>query len=102
MLRPQLHRGFKAAAKGLLRLVGQSGNQIQADVLETRMTCLVYERGTVVSRVQATDSTKFPVIKRLRADAQPVHAQTAQSAKQTGVCRAGSRFQREFNFLAPA
>ncbi len=95
MLRSQGSHSFQAAAKRGLRLVGKAGNQIQADVLETRLTRLAHQLAGVVGRVQTAHRAQLPVVKSLRADAQPVHPHAAQGAQQSQVCRPGSGFQGE-------
>jgi hypothetical protein len=85
MLWPQLRRSFQTAPKRLIRLVGQTGYQIQADVLKTGLARLAYEVNGVVNRVQSADCAEFLVIKRLRPDAESIYAEITKGLKQTSA-----------------
>ena len=55
-------------------LVGQTVHQVDADVIEARVECLIVGLDSIMGRVASAEGTKKAVVEALHADAQAVYA----------------------------
>ena len=96
VLRLERGGGAKGAQPGGLRLVRQSGDQIEAQVrkpgLPRAPECLLSLGG----RVQAADGAQLTVVEGLGAEAQAIDAQRACPCKVLNVRRAGRKLHSKF------
>src|SRR5262245_40897152 len=96
MLRLQFKRSIDVLLPTNERLSGQSGDQVETDVLETRGTQFMKRFQGVGGRMRSTQLCEFTVVERLRAEAGAVDAEISEHAKLIARDSPGIHLHRDF------
>jgi hypothetical protein len=74
----------------------QTGYQVKTDVFEARGTRLPDQFASICGRMQPPHRAEFPVLERLRSNAQTIHTHAHGLSQELHIGRARSDFDREF------
>ena len=85
--------------KALLGLLGDSVHQINADVIKSRLACIVEARLELLKSVDSAKSFKLVCVRALTSDAESIDSQAAKLLEIFVISRCGIALDRKLRIL---